>query len=86
MNKKRLELEKLMTDIAESKIDISTLDDETKERLLKMAIRKVRMMRIQSFLITFREIVLVAAIIAILILLYRTYYILSGYFMPLTIP
>ncbi len=75
-----------MTDIAESKIDISTLDDETKERLLKMAIRKVRMMRIQSFLITFREIVLVAAIIAILILLYRTYYILSGYFMPLTIP
>lgn len=83
---KRHELEKLMTDIAESKVDISTVDDETKEELFKLARKKIRMLIFQKWLLVFRDFSWIVVMILILVLMYQIYLVLSGYFAPLTLP
>jgi hypothetical protein len=83
---KKADLEKLISDIAEGKVEVTTLDDETKERLLRLAIRKVRIMRLQSIMLVMKDFSYLVALILLGILLYNIYDLLHGYLNPLILP
>ena len=83
---KRYELEKLMSDIADGKVDISTIDDEVKEKLFKLARRKINMMIFQKWLMIFRDFSWIIVGILIFLVIYQIYMVLNGYFTPLIIP